>query len=1659
MRFLRRVYRFILKYSLVFLYICVFFFLPIAVFAQENSEESGMEISEEQVEEQGEELVEETSVKTGEEQEEEPALELDMDELRRRITGEEPKELMKFSLMDSNVSLFATGYWYGSLQGNAGFSNSPLGAAFASPETPFLFTQEVDLTLSLWINKRWFVEANFVDDSAQNTYRAGYQGAPGEFIQYAGIGNTGLDFPSFPYLDLGGDSPSSFGFYGRFGDSDLNVHTLFRYDSAVREEKVFSGGRERSYSYIQPQNSVRGISFVLPDTDIDSDLIVYIEDRNGALRDSKGRRWRYALPNEYAAGRTQGLLDLSIRPDGMIAVSYSKGGGRPWLFSMGNSYASPGSFLNEVQLLFDGIDLEKYPQCGGNGAASRIPGEILIGGVFALVLREPATFSPFERQNRYEAPSSASEQADLVRFSTGKVFGGFELVQIDNSSSSLDIPLVTPVVSRLNLFELVPLTSGLKQRSPQTRWPLAEVYPEIYLPGNEGFSGDITLRFTNYGGSGGYLIGRDVIPGSIKVWRSGIEDNNFNYNAASGEVTLYGYVMENEIIRITFLKRSEETRSGSVAAGFGAIYRKGESPFSVQAAVGVRWNLTEEDSYTTEDASNGGSVGISAKTAWDYDNFKSHITAGFALDQNDTTGLYRAAGMEGNETVVPLPPETSFLSHTPTTNIIGLPELNASNRADLIYRNYVSNSALGSTIMPIDWNGSTVVSDYNRPYPARDPQIKDTNALVAEFSLNGTKIWSGFETPVYAFSGIFSGASEIEIPYRFYDFNKTPSPNFKLIIQIGALSSEDFAFSENPELILEKELFNGTGFNTDLRNEHIVLTDEDRLKLGDARFLRIIAVHDGTEEINGRVLLSPPIVRGASFRPVTYRNGDSAVTGISNFSNENHVTAVETLEMGAFTLERTYGDTIKRLHPAGETQRVLKIEWKNMETGISAGIDGRTQGFPFADYRELSFFVKGAKPDVVGTLSFIIAAGPESINDRQFEAHIPLSAFREGQWSKTTIRYLGENTGITVDGGNAEGAKFHYRPTSKLLEKAEGKSGYVALFINPENSITPLENGVIYIDEIILEDPTTVYRVNAGAALEYKKPGKLLSIGSTNVLSDFLVSTVVESEFRSDPGYEDVEMAGSVANRTGAEITIFGAKVAGKVSFTAAKDDLAWSADHNISKTIGPLSIKESFFASPKENSARHGFNIGFNSLFYFDFKADANYEFLKLYRKWNLGMGVKPKNEYIPAIAITTQANWTSRDEKIEDNENYAGLWARTWKPLVPDIGGGANNRKTLTQITVTEGTKPVGAVFTFEGKTDYTDANSIIQLENSAFLDIPVALKKSSFNFRVGRTFNKNILYTGEDALKDGEKFFESINDSLPLWAFAPFYSLFAPNLNDAMDKVIDSPTFDNFQYAAFHDHFNTRANLPAFYNPLAFIVPSSAAFRVERVMEQKLDTRSDLLNIGGSLGHSAINMFGGMGYLSLFKFYQSDEFTHTGEAAVILSEYEEPKWKLQSTAGAAFMGFTGSQLKFVNTFTITTVHNNINSVYSTVKINNSSNEKNWTESASLEWTVPTKKSLLSIFYNWAARSLLKQKSWLNLTSLFASPYEQLRKETFEIILEKTEDNFRKTYVLGHESIIRILGRLNFTTFVKLRYNEDELNEIYTFDALLGITLRISF
>jgi len=204
--------------------------------------------------------------------------------------------------------------------------------------------------------------------------------------------------------------------------------------------------------------------------------------------------------------------------------------------------------------------------------------------------------------------------------------------------------------------------------------------------------------------------------------------------------------------------------------------------------------------------------------------------------------------------------------------------------------------------------------------------------------------------------------------------------------------------------------------------------------------------------------------------------------------------------------------------------------------------------------------------------------------------------------------------------------------------------------------------------------------------------------------------------------------------------------------------------------------------------------------------------------------------------------------------------------------------------------------------------------------------------------------------------------------------------------------------------------------------------------------MDTLTDKLNLGGNLGFYAINMFGNMGYRPIFKFYQTDEYSHSIDASIFIPKDEDISYRIQSILSAGFKGSGGGLLSFVNTYTI-------------------KSEGYWLESFVTGWEVPLKKSVLGDFYKKFVASAERQNSWLKLNSFFSRKHEQLRKETAELVFDRQTDYMRWSVIAGHEEIVRIQGRLNFSTYIKLRGGEDKELETLIFDVILGTTLRISF
>ena len=1650
------------------------------------------------------------------------------------------RELFGLSLGDTSVSLRIYGRWKGTLNGSLGFALTPFGAEALRGETPF-FMQEGDITLSLWIRDRWFLEAGFMDNSALNTYRLGYQGLEGEFFRYVGIGNTGLDFPSFPYLDLGGDSVSSFGAYGHFSIGNLGLHSLVRYDAAAREERVFVGNRERSFGFVDLSRPIRGTSFVLPDNNI-SDVRVFIQDNKGTLTEQfppplsdKERRWRLAESSEFGVSAVEGRLELTLgkytggvsEPEGMIAVSYTKGGlAAPWIPSLQDGYGTPGlpesGFLGDIQRYFDDagkvIRLSAYPQPGQMGAAA-IPGTVTIAGYQALVIYEPGAFSPFEKQNRYQAPASSSSSAELVKLSTGELIPGYQiLAPLDKLSAESLIFDNDQFLSQRGVYELIP-EGPRKPLEPQERWPLVNKenpHPELYLPGRLSFTEDLGIRFTNYSSAGAFNIGTDVVPGSVQVFRNGISDPNFSYSSSSGTVTLRNPAGFSEVIRISYLKQSSETRLGSLAAGVGAIWDP-SGPFSGKLGLGLRWNVTS-GAFSENGASSPGTVGLGAEAKWEHERLRAGLTFGLGFEQPDTTGLYRASGMEESEWILPLPAESSFITNVPSFISPPAPPFSflLSERADLVYRSYRDSSVLtGTTLSDISGKGEVI----NRmgPYPAIDNTLA-SQVLVAEFEFSDTgnplsdKTWTGFETPLGLNGEFLERAGKIKIPYRFMRFSEDPPADGELTvyIQIGALADKDSGNPENPNLLIQHKLFipdteeeyNSADFHSSARIATINLTDDDRSRLQGAKYLRILVVWNkslsSAGSLSGRVILAPPIVWGANWRPVTVR--DSNINPSKDFGSSGpNVNAYEDDNSGALGVK--YANIIGRLHSGSARQRVLEIFWNNpasftpgefSDDGTGPGADGRIPAIPLSDYRSLSFFVRAPKAGSYingdendplsdqhnldsGTLNFILAQGPGSLKKQgeiALHAKIPLTVFKEngvapGEWTRVDIQYRDGSRRILVNGNIAGGAELGYFPAAAAKITGENSmagntaqgdwdSMYAAFFMEPATITSSFPGGSIAFDEIFLEDPSPSYRLNNGASVEWSKPGAILKIRNFALISDFSLQAAIETGARGNPFDGEKDGSFGMNGHSRAEVSVLGARLAANYlysmnTFRGAGTDFSWSAGHSLSRSFGLFSVRESFDDAPADKTMNHRLSMSLDTRVRAALSGEVFFENERLRRFWQLAGSGRPSPKVPLGFDINASAGITEKTSAGEKKlYNYAGAWAYSFGDLIPDSGSGAERRDLQGNFSIRLDTSPVGSGLFFRGSSLFSDPDELNQAGSLMRLDFPVSIKKGALRmlFRIEREYRRNVFTLSPNLLNDTKNWGQSFADAAPMMFSVPFYSLFASSIEKNMLKF---STRDGTDLSQFADRYEFSVQRAQGYGLLSFFFPGRFTFRISRTVERKLETPRDSLNLSAGLNFSSINMFGAMGSVPIFKFYKNDEFSHSLQTQISFPRSESVSWNVRSDLALRFHGFSGAELIINNNLII-------NSSY---RIGEGSR---WTDSLSASWIVPMESTLFGKFYGFLMGLAGKQSSWLTLANLASMEYELLRMETLEFVMERVPsvsygDYYRFYIIAGHESIVRIFGKLNFSVFGKVKMGKDFSTDTFSFLGTVGTSLHLMF
>jgi len=512
---------------------------------------------------------------------------------------------------DADAELLVSGSWSSTVVGTVQLQREE-GSSLALVSTqPILYTQEPDLSLSFLLYKRIFVEAKVTQNVSEAKYAAGYRGADGEFVKEVRVGNDGIDFPRLPFLSFGEGSYRSFGASALVGDDAFAGKAMVRYDQASRVTKRFVGSTEVTETEMSPNSFIVG-KYFLTAVAPGSSVAVYVQSTAGNLGGSDGKKYRKLDSGEYSYSAITGLVSLSSAASTRVLAYYPGSGS--------GSDAVTISGVGACDFLYDPpssdhdvatIDPKLQALCRYPTTASPSTGEAFVRNN-ASGLRDSAYQAEISSNGYVEVTKpgrdAAGARASGVPDAYRKPFGS-------SSSADMDWIYTTDFACDSSKIGIAPV-----------------------------FTRSVVVR--TFSSSSEITIDKDFVAGSVEVTRNGVPDYAFSVDSDSGVLTLASAPAAAEEIEVSYLKESDERKTGLVIGALGGFWDLG-SGRSAWTAIGATWSVPGT-SYSSGGEASPGSVNLTGGWRDTAGPFKSDSAIALRYSRDDATGIYRIEGMESS---------------------------------------------------------------------------------------------------------------------------------------------------------------------------------------------------------------------------------------------------------------------------------------------------------------------------------------------------------------------------------------------------------------------------------------------------------------------------------------------------------------------------------------------------------------------------------------------------------------------------------------------------------------------------------------------------------------------------------------------------------------------------------------------------------------------------------------------------------------------------------------------------------------------------------------------------------------------------------------------------------------------------------------------------
>ena len=239
---------------------------------------------------------------------------------------EAPTEIFSAKIGDADVNLTILGSWTAAVSFGKSLLFAPglpvqIQDSFPSLDLGFIPLNTPDVTISLRMMQKYFLEVSALGSFADNSILFGYDGEPGEVLQRLAVGTKGIELEPSAFLQVPTQAANSLGASAKLAAGPSLNELLMRWDATGGNSKVFLGKNELVEERIALDSYMRGRHFFLPDTGVEN-LEVFLEDPEGTLADGDGKKYRKAGFDDVVIDSVKGLVSLRAARSGRVLVFY-----------------------------------------------------------------------------------------------------------------------------------------------------------------------------------------------------------------------------------------------------------------------------------------------------------------------------------------------------------------------------------------------------------------------------------------------------------------------------------------------------------------------------------------------------------------------------------------------------------------------------------------------------------------------------------------------------------------------------------------------------------------------------------------------------------------------------------------------------------------------------------------------------------------------------------------------------------------------------------------------------------------------------------------------------------------------------------------------------------------------------------------------------------------------------------------------------------------------------------------------------------------------------------------------------------------------------------------------------------------------------------------